>query len=73
MTFAALHFTPEQLKQADLLLNTDDHITISGPEAQKRLVIMYEDTYEALRASLHLDQVDLPFFDCERVDSPDSL
>ena len=70
MSATTFQFTPEQ---TDVLLSTEDHITVPVPGVDKRFVIISEDAYDILRRALKVDHVDLPFFDCERVDTPDSL
>lgn len=62
MSTASFQFTPEQ---RDVLLNSDDAVTATVPESNQRFVIISEDEYDHLRRLLPVDEVDLPFFDCE--------
>jgi hypothetical protein len=63
----AFHFTSEQ---SELLLNADAAVTALVPAANKRFVIISEDEYDQLRRQFLVDEVDLPFFDCEEIDPP---
>ena len=66
MATADFHFTAEQ---KDALLRSTGAIHAEVPEANRRYVILPEDDYDHLRRALVVDEVDLPFFDCEEIDS----
>lgn len=68
MSPTAFQFTPEQ---TDVLLKSDV-VTVPVPAANKKFVIISEDEYDHLRRLLPVHEVDVPFFDCEEIDSPAS-